>query len=257
MATQQATPQPGTNHDTNKKKKPAGPPDERFWVRYSPNHEFPVSTLGSVMLHLLLYGAAAFLISTVFWPKDSTNPVRIDVVQPGGGGGNLEGVGNGPGNGVLPKDRTEEATKNNIQTDTPLVKKDDIPLPTPKMNQPQIDLANARVVPPDAGDLIKRMQALRKQIQDTKVGPVAGAGKGGPGSGGGKGRGTGTGTGDDKGPGSKLTPIERRLLRRVIKYDVGDGNLYRQELAGLGIILATPETRRDGTRVYRFYRDLN
>jgi len=49
---------------------------------------------------------------------------------------------------------------------------------------------------------------------------------------------------------------EQRIVRRAIRYDVGDGELYRKELAGLGIILAVPETDAKGNRHYRFYCDL-
>ena len=260
MATQQASPKPSTNHAANKAKKAGAPPDEQFWVRDSPNHEFPISTLASVMLHILFYLAAAFLISSVFWPKDSTDAVPMDEIalEPSGGGGNVNGVGKGAGDGVLPKERTEQAARDSMQTEPDKLVKNDIPLPQPQINTPKLDVPNVRYVPDKGGDFVARIEALRHEVQETQVGPVAGKGQGGTGKGGGKGSGNGPGIGDAGGPGnSRLTPTERRLLRRVIHYDVGDGDLYRQELAALHIVLAVRETRQDGSAGFRVYRDLN
>ena len=46
---------------STKEKEPAllVPPEERFWKRYSPNHEFPLSSASSALMHLCALGILA------------------------------------------------------------------------------------------------------------------------------------------------------------------------------------------------------
>ncbi|HZU38138.1 MAG TPA: hypothetical protein VFA18_19605 [Gemmataceae bacterium] len=224
------------------------PPDERFWVRYSPHHEFRLSTLASLLLHLIVYGTAAFLISTVVLAKDKTGSVRIKVVkltETGDGGA----INSDAGHPLVQQKRTELGGAAVVQGATRPVVPNDPRVPQPRLREPEVNFPHARYVPNAAGNQIAQFEAIGRQRQPRNRGTSLGQTAHGPADGGSGGQGV---------PGNKKpSPQDQRLLRRVIKYDIGDGNLYRQELAGLGITLATPEKDAKGKTVYRVYRDLN
>src|SRR5262249_51330550 len=79
---------------------PRLPPEEKFWQRYSPHHEAPLSATGSFIIHALVGGTmvlfAVYLGSLFFKPTRSLpiDPVRLNV---GGGGGSRTGVGDNKG----------------------------------------------------------------------------------------------------------------------------------------------------------------
>src|SRR5262249_33205414 len=62
--------------------RPVAPPNERFWQRYSPRHELPLSGVGSLTLHAAALGAVVIFALGVF--------------RPGGGGSGGGGKGSGP-----------------------------------------------------------------------------------------------------------------------------------------------------------------
>src|SRR5262245_33295827 len=88
------------------------PTDEKFWQRYSPHHEFSVSSVGSLVAHGLVIGVLVIGAVLLTRSRDENNrPVSMDVVQlpegdpwEGGGGGGLPGAP-GPHN---PKGQTED-----------------------------------------------------------------------------------------------------------------------------------------------------
>src|SRR5689334_6756816 len=89
---------------------PAQPPDERFWVKYSPHHELPISGMASLAWHTL----AVVSIVLVAWVIASTrhDDMPIETVQiGGGGGGNPKGIGDGPGDGRSAAGLVEAASK--------------------------------------------------------------------------------------------------------------------------------------------------
>src|SRR5579862_1287561 len=78
------------------------PPAEQFWQRYSPHYEAPISGVSSVVLHLLPFAllAAMFLLGALGFTLNNREKTESVVVRlpPGGGGGDLHGQGNNPGN---------------------------------------------------------------------------------------------------------------------------------------------------------------
>src|SRR5262249_17774289 len=80
-------------------------PEERFWKRYSPHHEFPLSFSTSTFLHLLILGLLVliFVKGILFFTQNRSLPVDPVRIAIGGGGGNKDGVegGSGPGKGPL------------------------------------------------------------------------------------------------------------------------------------------------------------
>src|SRR5438874_9392911 len=82
------------------------PPEERFWKRYSPHHEAPLSGFTSTAVHVLFLA----LVGLVIWvhqkkTEEENRPLPVDVVRIPGGGGPSGGPD--PGGPVL--DKSEEA----------------------------------------------------------------------------------------------------------------------------------------------------
>jgi hypothetical protein len=220
------------------------PPDERFWKKYSPHYELPISSASSVVAHalivtLIVLGAA--LAARLGWTDNRMPEVETIVIA--GGGGNPQGVGTGPNTGIVPQG-TEAV---NPAAEPPKIAGAELP---------REDLKDVKAKPqpilPDetpSGDrLIEETQvavgSLSKvgEAARTKLnGIIAGKGKGGTGEGGGKGKGKGTGEGDLEGPGkNKLNQREKRQLRWTMIFNTRDGGDYLRQLNGLGAILAVP-----------------
>src|SRR6266446_3181166 len=92
------------------------PPEEKFWERYSPHQEMPLSGVGSFTLHFLAIGLVVLMAIGVIKlgvpPKVS---VEIQPIEPGGGG-SLDGDdGDNPGTAGGSK-RPEEAVKERDQS---------------------------------------------------------------------------------------------------------------------------------------------
>ena len=96
MSTAPAAPPPNTNPN-----RPLVPPEEKFWIRYSPHNEAPLSGVSSFAVHVL----AIPLLLLIAWvasrvtDEDEKRSLPVDVVRVNfsGGGGSKVGVGDGPG----------------------------------------------------------------------------------------------------------------------------------------------------------------
>src|SRR3954453_19566090 len=90
-------------------------PDEKFWVKYSPHHELPLSGMASLAWHTL----AVVLIVAVAWvvARNSRDDMPLEVIQlaRGGGGGSPGGIGDGPGDGRT--SLVEAATRSELPPD--------------------------------------------------------------------------------------------------------------------------------------------
>jgi hypothetical protein len=248
---------PPTSNSSPKRpeNKPLIPPDERFWQRYSPHFEFPVSICSSAFLHTLVLGMLAFLpflFMLIGLDKDAA-PLPTDTIVIAGGGGHPEGVGNAPGNGVLP---TQEDTK---QPQTPekeqvVTQPKDPQLAPVEPKKPDLSAVTqnsegTRYIE-ESNPVSSRLDAVGKKARKRLEGLLAGKGQGGPGRGGGKGKGVGTGEGDLEGPGkANMSQREKRKNRWVMIFNTRDGYDYLNQLKGLGAILAIPDG--DSFRVIR------
>src|SRR5438067_9637644 len=89
----------GSNGPAVKDKKALTPPEERFWQRYSPHHEAPLSGVGSFVLHGLVLGILilGYTLLNQRREAESNRLVTMDVVQLEGGGSGFEGGGGEPG----------------------------------------------------------------------------------------------------------------------------------------------------------------
>src|SRR5262245_47428221 len=69
------------------------PPEERFWKRYSPHHEFPLSGSAATAIHIVAIVLVGLLVLTagIIWkennPPELTAVTIGDDVQPAGLGG--------------------------------------------------------------------------------------------------------------------------------------------------------------------------
>ncbi|HTU22732.1 MAG TPA: hypothetical protein VMG10_32125 [Gemmataceae bacterium] len=259
-----------TASPSDKTSKPAArtdlvPPDERFWERYSPHAEFPLSSAGSLALHILLLGVLllAYFLSTVlglFSHSSQSLPVEAVRLDLGGGGGNPHGIGDGPNKGPAPQEvggpqqeGIEDVPPEDIKPQQLDVK------PGPQV-KPQFDPEATRFLTETGGRSAKAFQDLsdvtsKLRVPDRKP---SGSGQGGTGSGGGSGGGQGTGVGDGQGPGKgTLTQREKRMLRWSMLFNTNSGENYVAQLRGLGAILAIPVREKDGVRDYKIVRDLS
>ena len=86
------------------------PPDEKFWQRYSPNHELPLAGMSAFFLHGLVIGliGLGWLLYYVQRDSESSKPPSHDVVQIAGGGDGFGGMGSEPG---LPGESAAQQTE--------------------------------------------------------------------------------------------------------------------------------------------------
>src|SRR5437588_6756061 len=80
------------------------PPDERFWRRYSPHHELPLSSVSSVALHLLVVGLAALACMIPFFNQEPRS-MELSSVTFGDGGGQPDGADGSRGKEGNPGDQ--------------------------------------------------------------------------------------------------------------------------------------------------------
>ncbi len=240
------------------------PPDERFWQRYSPHAEFPLSSAGSIALHFLVFGVLALMAwlgAILFSHSSRSLPVEAVRLDLGGGGGNRHGQGDGSNNGPAPQEvgqPNEGSTENSQPDDIQAPKKINVK-PDPK-TKPQFDTDPQRVLQQESSDsaqVFRRLRERAAQIQMPGSKP-SGRGQGGTGSGGGSGGGQGSGVGDARGEGHGTpTQREKRMLRWVMWFNTNSSADYVAQLRGLGAILAIP-VREEADRVdYKIVRDLS
>jgi len=236
-------------------KAPAKPPDERFWQRYSPHYEFPLSSTTSFVLHGIAIVALIY-VASIFALGEDSKPLSMDAVVIAGGGGNIEGVGAGPGDGVPPAPGKEDLGKENVKEQAkPVVKPES--LTTPAQSDLQVpEMKHTRFVESNEqlGAVAKQSADLKRKLME---GLMAGRGQGGSGRGGGKGSGVGTGEGPNSGPGkNNISVREKRNNRWTMIFNTDPrehGDDYRRQLLALGATIAFPEP--DGT--YVVIRDLS
>ena len=237
----------------------ATPPDERFWQRYSPHAEFPLSSAGSLLLHLLVFGLLglmAWLGMALFGHADRSLPVEAVRIAPGGGG-NPNGQDGGPNSGTPQEigDPKEKADAKAPPEDAPIQKLDVNPTP---QNKPKFeDQPGRRIQQSDTAS--NTFASLRKSAgRIREPGSESSRGQGGSGEGGGKGSGKGTsvGSGVGDGPPANLTQREKRQLRWTMLFNTRDSADYVAQLQGLGAILAFPVRENGNDFEYRVVRNL-
>jgi hypothetical protein len=238
--------------------KPAAPFEEPLFVKYSPHHEFPLSTASSVALHVLVVGLLALggwlIIKLGLTPNEDALP--SDVIAVGGGGGSPTGVGNGPGVGGSPAGETiDQATPPEPLADFPPAQREQLKEARQEaLNLPEVqnDEEAIRLIEQAGRHQVDRILRLNKKMREALL---TGKGQDGPGRNGGKGTGTGPGEGNRNGPGTgKLDKHVKRSLRWTLIFNTIDGEDYAKQLAYLHAVLAFPDPRNPDE--YLFIHDL-
>lgn len=216
------------------------PPDERFWVKYSPNHELPVSGAASLLWHTAAIVGIFVLGLVVAWNRPQAMP--IESVQYDGelGGGGTGGKGTIPGPGG-PQGLVDAATPNDLPRDAILPKSPLADIKDLHITPADIlkDLDKNAETTRDVAELIQRgtqsLEKIAKLDQALRDGLLGG---GTPGTGGGGGGGDGSGIGTNSGPGTG-TPNQRakRKLRWTIMFNT-NSNDYLHQLEVLQAILS-------------------
>jgi hypothetical protein len=237
------------------------PPAEDFWLRYSPHHEFPLSSGTSVALHILvivMLALGGWIAYKLGWSDDNKPPEVSAVVVDPGGGGSKHGVEGGTGAGAAinaDADTQPDPAK-------PLSVEEVKDLKVPQDNTPQIDIdpkdTGSRPISA-ASQAIKNLAHIDSDARSKLMNSLAGdKGKGGSGKGGGYGSGIGTGTGGGTGKGKGGPTVrQKRVQRWSMTFNTQSGDDYARQLAGIkpgsGAVLAIPV----GNHQYKVIRDLN
>jgi hypothetical protein len=238
------------------------PPEEKFWQRYSPHGELPISSTGSVAMHILVVGAlllfGAYFARLISGSNRSlpVEPVRLAIA---GGGGSRTGAGDKAGIGLGPDDVRDAEQGPQAQQGQPEAPARPALKPVERQKlRDNLDDASYRYIrkaDTDAARSWARLDdASRRRLSD---GLNPGKGKGGRGKGGGSGSGSGTGEGSGSGPGKQatLSQREKRMLRWNMRFATNSGEDYLRQLHGLGAILAIP-FGEGGDPQYKLVRDL-
>ncbi|HEY1379104.1 MAG TPA: hypothetical protein VGF55_20045 [Gemmataceae bacterium] len=223
------------------------PPEPKFWVKYSPHHELPISSLASLAWHTL----AVVLVVVVAWvvARGGSDEMPIETIQFGDvGSGGTAGTGKTPGVGTGGDPLVEAATADELPPDA---QRPEEPLHdikglqiTPKdlLNDVTLDKDSERELAKFTERGTKALEQLSKLDKRMRKALMAGDGTGTPGADGGSGGGDQGGTGNKPGSGT-LNERTKRKLRWTITFNTQSGGDYLQQLHSLGAILAfrTPD----------------
>jgi hypothetical protein len=223
------------------------PPEEKFWKRYSPHHEAPISGVTSMLLHLLVI----LLLLGIVWLQsvlkldEENRPPPVDVVSLTPGGDNQPvGPGDGPGgekDGVKKEDELPRRDKKDLPPDHEK-------LTGPQKSPPPDDFGKVPSRIKDSttlGELDRIGREATERLREIQRGL---GGKDGRGPDKGSDRGT-------KRPPSTPDPKMVRNDRWSINFTTVSGKDYLNQLAGLGAILGVPVKGQD--RQYLLIRDLH
>ena len=233
---------------------PEGPPEDVFWHRYSPHHEFSLGTASSVGVFGLAVGliALAAVLVGLSRQDERSRPAHMDVVEIAGGGGT-----DGPGpEGAGPNAQGKEGRVENVAKQQAKVEpvkpkptetlQNPVAKPLVKVETPQTKDEN----PAEAVAFAELRKEAERQVEasmkQAAAGPTGKKGVPNPGKGGGVGGGEGTGSGYKKGAGGGtgasgvvLAKRRRRELRWRLLFK-GGGQEHLENLRAWGVTLALP-----------------
>jgi hypothetical protein len=235
------------------------PPDETFWLRYSPHHEFPLANVTSFVAHVLAFGLILLLVVAIGPGRAHQVPVEAVRLGLGGGGGDKRGIGDGPAGGPPAVEASAKQDNPNAEPNTDERRRPDLEaVRSPDLKQDLNPDAKRAVNRPNPAPSMRAFARLNETVR-AKIRPRDRASKGGGGAGsnGGKGDGDGPGIGPGRGPGDgkPLNRRERLMHRLRMHFQVRDGADYLRQLADLGAILAI-RVREGSEPDYKIVRDL-
>src|SRR5579883_391005 len=206
-----------------------GPPEEEFWERYNKRLEFPLASVGTVFLHILVFGAivAVFLVAMNL-DEDRANP-PLQLVQVGG----LDDAGEGSAGSGGQEDPT-------LERDVDPIKYAERAFATPealkdaKENLKQIVLDDPSGSLPIAAPNAKSYSDLDETIRKKLLGV---GGRKGEGNQPGKGFDGSAGTGPG---GTGADSTRARGLRWVLRFRITSGSDYIDQLKAMGAEILVP-----------------
>src|SRR2546427_35670 len=200
------------------------PPEERFWKRYSPHHEFTLSSASSAVVHILALGILVLGAHTfASW----ATPVEVDAIEIGGGG-RQDGVDGFPSGKFAHIEDVKDMGDSAPLTRTP---------PRTENLKDAEKLKNSLVKPADEPRLTdaetalasKNLSVLGQQVRDRLNAlqqRAASKGIRGPGQKGGEGPGTGPAKGPGFGPGGTIRKRQERQGRWTMNFNICDPEDY-------------------------------
>jgi hypothetical protein len=209
---------------------PLAPPDEKFWERYSPHYEFPLSSVGSVAMHiaaLVLFLGALYLLSRMTISDKTAVPMRAVAVAGEGDGPDGQGAGGGAPQEDINLQRPEDRAipEANLRETVDQIK--DV-LPKIEVGEglrPE-DLPTVRSISSLSDDL------RRKLLQGSS---------GKRGSGPGDGTGTSGAPGQGSGANGDPTSSASRAVRWELVFRTESGKDYLDQLAAMKATLVIPQ----------------
>lgn len=231
--------------------RPLLPPEEQFWQRYSPRLEFPLSALGSAIVHV---AALVLLLLVASYLLVDNRPIEVEPIAliEGGGGGLTGGLGSNPGVGTTPPEELVNPESKDTEV-PPYIGPKLSELPRPKVDPAQFaefkDDPDSKRLIENGTQALPSLAKLQKEARSRLMeGLLAGQGDSGKGRDGGKDTGRDKGQGPGIGEGTAGSDLrKKRVLRWTMMFDTRDGYDYVRQLAALGAILGVPQP--DGSYV--------
>lgn len=202
-----------------------GPPEEEFWEKYNGRLEFPLGTVASVFLHILVFAVVVFGLFGLMNDEDRTNP-PLQLLQVGG----LDDFGEGSaGSGGDDADRELNVDPYSGVRETFATPQ---ALADAKAELQKIALddptGKTPIAPPNVAAYEKLDKTLREKLLGGRKGSGNQAGKGDDGT---AGAGPG-GTGADS--------TRARGLRWVLRFRITGGRDYLDQLRAMGAEILVP-----------------
>ncbi len=194
-------------------------PEEEFWEKYNDRLEFPLSTVGTIFLHVMVAAGLFVVLAYLVGKPEDKETVPISFVDIGGLDDSGLGSEGGGGDDII-----------SIQGEPLLGKYDDLPdpnaLPNPTENRP-----NPSLTDPSAKTNSSNSSAFSGT--DSLLNPKNVGSKGAPGKG-------GTGPGGKGNDASRAR--QKNWSRWVISFNTfeGDGQDYLHQIGSFGAVLVVP-----------------
>jgi hypothetical protein len=207
------------------------PPAERFWRKYSPHYEFPISTVATVAVHVAAIALIIYIVTSLLQQQETVPPVPIRGVElsldNSGDGGEAGGRGNTP----------EEANDQQPARDP------ERQIPEEKLDKYVVS-ASAWVL--DLKDNKEALEAIAKSVNFEKMNDVNEdakrvIGKSFTKRGDGDGKGSGNAGGSGKGAGPAADTSGSRSSRWIITFKTSNGQDYLRQLAAFEAKLLIPQ----------------
>jgi hypothetical protein len=190
------------------------PPAEPFWQKYSNRHEFPLSTVGAVLVHVV---AAAFIVYVLFgFANQGTDRAAVPMKLVEGDDNDGEGTTTPGCQDTQIRGESNPFPKHDTASTPDLMA---LPIPTPTLpTLPVIPDPNR-----DGAAVAAASPFSKSAKADAKGTP-----------------GATRGVGDGKGPAGDANSTGARTQRWILRFRTSDGKDYINQLAALGATVVVP-----------------